>query len=108
MDVQLRKGLLELCVLATLQRSDSYGYKMLKDISKYIDISESTLYPILRRLESANKVTSFNEEHNNRIRKIFHLTDIGVETLQAFRHEKKQLISVLDYITAENKGENKI
>lgn len=108
MDVQLRKGLLELCVLATLQRGDSYGYKMLKDISKYIDISESTLYPILRRLEGADKVTSYNEEHNNRIRKIFHLTDIGAETLQAFRYEKKQLISVLDYITAENKGENKI
>ncbi len=54
MDTQLKKGLLEICVLAVLKKEDSYGYKIVKDISPYIEISESTLYPILRRLETAN------------------------------------------------------
>lgn len=60
MDAQLRKGLLEYCVLTALSFQDSYGYQIIKDVSEYIDISESTLYPILRRLESDDKVTSYN------------------------------------------------
>ena len=75
MDRQLRKGLLEYCVLAAIREEDSYGYKMIEDISPCIEISESTLYPILRRLEEAGKVTSYNTEFHNRIRKYFHITD---------------------------------
>lgn len=99
MDVQLRKGLLEFCVLAALQDQDSYGYQIIKDISEYIDISESTLYPILRRLEIAKKVESYNTEYNNRLRKYFHITKIGRESLESFIREKEQLNRVLDYIS---------
>lgn len=101
MDIQLRKGFLEYCVLAVLRKSDSYGYQMIRDISEYIDISESTLYPILRRLESAGKVTSYNTEYNNRIRKYFHLTDKGSKMLSEFRKDKEQLVRVLDFIVEE-------
>ena len=102
MDIQLRKGLLEYCVLAILRDRDSYGYQMIRDISECIEISESTLYPILRRLESAGKVTSYNTEYNNRIRKYFHLTDDGRQMLSDFKSDREQMIKVLDFIS---KGE---
>ena len=98
MDVQLRKGLLEYCVLTALSFRDSYGYQIIKDISEYIDISESTLYPILRRLESDDKVTSYNTEYNNRIRKYYSITSMGREALAGFLEDKEKLMKVLDYI----------
>ena len=99
MDRQLRKGLLEFCVLAALKEEDSYGYKMIEDISPHIDISESTLYPILRRLEAAEKVTSYNTEYNNRIRKYFRITEAGKEALTEFEKDRLALMKVLDFIS---------
>ncbi len=98
MDAQLRKGLLEYCVLAELSRQDSYGYQIIKDVSEYIDISESTLYPILRRLESDDKVSSYNTEFNNRIRKYYSITPKGREALAGFLEDKEKLIEVLEFI----------
>ncbi|MGN0390651.1 MAG: PadR family transcriptional regulator [Wujia sp.] len=98
MDIQLRKGLLELCVLASLREKDSYGYQIIKDISDYIDISESTLYPILRRLEADGKVESYNTEYNNRIRKYYKMTDTGRQTLKDFSADKETLLRVFDFI----------
>lgn len=85
-------------MLAAIQEEDSYGYKMIEDISPYIDISESTLYPILRRLETAGKVGSYNTEYNNRIRKYFHITDMGKEALKEFEKDRAELFKVLDFI----------
>ena len=99
MDVQLRKGILELCVLAALREGESYGYQIIKDISKYIEISESTLYPILRRLETSGQVDSYQTPYNNRLRKYYRLTEAGYEALAAFAQEKEQLIGVLQFIT---------
>lgn len=99
MDAQLRKGLLEICVLTALSFEDSYGYQIIKDVSEYIDISESTLYPILRRLESDDKVKSYNTEFNNRIRKYYSITDKGRMALASFIEEKEKLTKVLDYIS---------
>ena len=66
MDIQLKKGLLEFCVLSVLNRSDSYGYQIIKDVSSCIEISESTLYPILKRLEANEYLTTYSVEHNSR------------------------------------------
>lgn len=99
MDAQLRKGFLELCVLAALREKDSYGYQIIKDVSEYIEISESTLYPILRRLEADGRVESYNTQYNNRIRKYYTILDKGKESLQKFQEEKKDMIQVIDYIT---------
>lgn len=99
MDRQLRKGLLEFCVLAALKEEDSYGYKMIEDISPYVDISESTLYPILRRLEVAGKVQSYNTEHNNRIRKYFSITESGKCSLNDFEKDKEELLKILEFIS---------
>ncbi len=98
MDAQLRKGLLEYCLLAELSAQDSYGYQIIKDVSEYIDISESTLYPILRRLESDDKVNSYNTEYNNRIRKYYSITQKGREALAGFLEDKEKLIKVLEFI----------
>ena len=57
MDIQLKRGLLDVCVLAAIKNEDSYGYQIIKDIKPYVTISESTLYPILRRLEASEQLT---------------------------------------------------
>ena len=62
MDAQLKKGLLDVCVLAALRKEESYGYKIISDIAPYIEISESTLYPILKRLEGSGAVTTHSRE----------------------------------------------
>lgn len=98
MDRQLRKGLLEYCVLAAIEKEDSYGYKIIEDILPYIEVSESTLYPILRRLEVAGRVRSYNTEYNNRIRKYFSITDEGKEALKEFGKIREELLIVLDFI----------
>ena len=68
MDAQLKKGLLDVCVLVALQERDSYGYQIIKDVSPIVEISESTLYPILKRLEAGGFVTTYSKEHNSRLR----------------------------------------
>lgn len=77
LDPQMKRGLLEACVLSALARGDSYGYKIVKDLSVCVQVSESTLYPILRRLESAGALTVYSVEHNSRLRKFYHLTEQG-------------------------------
>ena len=107
MDAQLRKGLLEFCVLAAIQKTDSYGYQIIKDISLHIEISESTLYPILRRMEAGGKVESYLVEHQNRIRKYFHLTEAGREYLKGFIKDKEEILQVLAFITGGIEDEEK-
>ena len=84
MDAQLKKGLLEVCVLAAIRKEESYGYKIISDIAPYIEISESTLYPILRRLESCGAVTTRTEAYNGRLRKYFRITDVGRAKIKEF------------------------
>lgn len=98
MDTQLKKGLLEFCVLAALEEKDSYGYELIKKISVCEQISESTLYPLLRRVELAGYVASYKMEHNNRIRNYFQLTFQGKEYLNTFRENKNHLMQILDFI----------
>ena len=69
MDTQLKRGILDVCVLTVLRRGDSYGYRLVRDVGEMIAISESTLYPILKRLEANGQVTVYSVEHNGRLRK---------------------------------------
>ncbi|MBQ7309326.1 MAG: PadR family transcriptional regulator, partial [Clostridia bacterium] len=78
MDIQLKRGLLEVCVLAAIKDEESYGYQIVKDVKPYIAISESTLYPILRRLEEAGMLTVRSVEHTGRLRKYYRITDAGL------------------------------
>ena len=101
MDTQLKKGFLEFCVLAALYRSDSYGYQIIKDISVCIEISESTLYPILKRLEANGYVTTDTQEHGGRIRRYFYITDAGQERIDAFLDEWDEVKRIYAFIKGE-------
>lgn len=101
MDAQIKRGLLEVCVLAALSRGDSYGYRIIKDIEPYISISESTLYPILRRLEEAKHLTVYSVEHNGRLRKYYRITESGVGRLREFSAEWIEILNIYKFITGE-------
>lgn len=99
MDVQLKRGLLDVCVLASIKNEDSYGYKIIKDLKPYITLSESTLYTILKRLETADMLTVRTAEHNGRLRKYYHITDIGLKRIQGFKDEWKEIMSIYMFVT---------
>lgn len=101
MDIQIKRGLLDVCVLAAIKTNDSYGYQIIKDVSPYITISESTLYPILRRLEASNYLTVYSVEHNGRLRKYYHITQEGLDRIDAFSEEWKEIMSIYKFITRE-------
>ena len=105
MDVQIKRGLLDVCVLAAIKDGESYGYKIIKDMSPYVEISESTLYPILRRLESAKLLTARSAEHNGRLRKYYSITKNGLKRIEDFRREWDEIISIYNFVTKEQKYE---
>lgn len=78
MNVQFKKGVIELLVLSLLSEKDRYGYELVEDISSHINISEGTIYPLLRRLKSDGYVETYLEEsQSGPPRKYYKLTDIG-------------------------------
>ena len=99
MDIQLKRGLLDVCALAAIKDEDSYGYQIIKDIKPYLDISESTLYPILRRLEAAEMLTVRTAEHNGRLRKYYHITAAGLGRIEDFKTEWKEVMSIYKFVT---------
>lgn len=104
MDVQLKRGLLDICVLAAIKNEDSYGYQILKDLKPYVELSESTLYPILRRLETAACLTVQAAEHNGRLRKYYHITPLGLKRIEDFQEEWKEIISIYQFIVREEQN----
>ena len=102
MDIQIKRGLLDVCVLAAIKNEDSYGYRIIKDVKPYVDISESTLYPILRRLEASELLTVRSAEHNGRLRKYYRITDAGLERIEAFKAEWAEIVSIYQFVTKED------
>ena len=90
------------CVLAAIKNRDSYGYQIVKDIKPCVEISESTLYPILRRLENAELLTVRSVEHSGRLRKYYHITPAGLERIRVFQEEWKEILSIYQFITRED------
>ena len=105
MDVQLKRGLLDVCVLAAIKDEDSYGYKIIKDMKPYIELSESTLYTILKRLESANMLTVRNAEHGGRLRKYYRITDEGIKRLEDFKAEWREIVSIYRFVIKEDEND---
>lgn len=102
MDIQLKRGILDVCVLAAIKNEDSYGYKIIKDMKPYIEMSESTLYTILKRLETANMLTVRTAEHNGRLRKYYHITKAGLGRIEDFKDEWREVMSMYKFITKED------
>jgi len=105
MDIQLKRGLLEVCVLKVLDIGDSYGYQIVKDVGPYIEISESTLYPILKRLESSDMLTVYSVEHSGRLRKYYKITDMGKQKIEDFKKEWREILDVYAFINSNKVGE---
>ena len=105
MDVQLKRGLLDVCVLAAIRSEDSYGYKIIKDMKPFIELSESTLYTILKRLETSKMLTVRTAEHDGRLRKYYHITDEGLKRIDEFRNDWKEILSIYRFVTKEDDGD---
>lgn len=88
MNPQLKKGALELCVLALLSRTDCYGYELVESISKKVDVSEGTIYPLLKRLLNEGYFTTYlKESETGPPRKYYHLSALGKKVLKEMRSE---------------------
>ena len=105
MDIQLKRGLLDVCVLAAIKDEASYGYKIIKDLKPYIELSESTLYTILKRLETAKMLTVKTAEHDGRLRKYHHITPSGLKRIDGFLDEWKEILSIYRFVTKEDENE---
>ena len=104
MNVQLKRGLIDVCVLAALQDEASYGYKIISDLNNVIPLSESTLYPVLKRLEGQERLTTYSKDFNGRLRKYYQITNAGRRRIKEFMVEWEEMEKVLNFIS--NKGGN--
>ena len=102
MDNQLKRGILDVCVLAAIKNEESYGYKIIKDMKPYLEMSESTLYTILKRLETAEMLTVRTAEHGGRLRKYYRITDAGLCRVEDFKEEWRELLSIYAFVTKED------
>lgn len=102
MDIQLKRGLLDVCVLAAIKDEDSYGYKIIKDMKPFLELSESTLYTILKRLETADMLIVRSVEHEGRLRKYYHITEQGLGRIEEFKEDWKVIRSIYNYIVRED------
>ena len=102
MDIQLKRGLLDVCVLAAIKNEDSYGYKIIKDMKPYIELSESTLYTILKRLEALDMLNVKTVEHDGRLRKYYHITDNGIKRIGDFKSDWNEILSIYKFVTKED------
>ncbi|MBP5295384.1 MAG: PadR family transcriptional regulator [Lachnospiraceae bacterium] len=103
MDVQLKRGLLDVCVLAAIKNEDSYGYKIIKDMKPYIELSESTLYTILKRLEAARMLIVWTAEHEGRLRKYYRITEAGIRRIEEFKIEWREVDAIYRFVTREDR-----
>ena len=102
MDMQLKRGLLDVCVLAAIKNEDSYGYKIIKDMKPYIELSESTLYTILKRLEISEMLTVRTSEHDGMLRKYYQITKKGLKRLEDFKEEWREVMSIYQFVIKED------
>ena len=105
MDIQLKRGLLDVCVLAAIKNEDSYGYQIIKDMKPYVELSESTLYTILKRLELAGMLTVWTAEHSGRLRKYYRITDLGRKRIVEFQEDWKEMLAIYRFVTKEDSYE---
>lgn len=104
MDIQLKRGLLDVCVLSAIRSGESYGYQIIKDMKPYLTLSESTLYTILKRLETAGMLTVRTAEHGGRLRKYYCITDTGRKRLSTFREEWQEMVAIYRFVTREDEA----
>ena len=105
MDIQLKRGILEVCVLKALQKQDSYGYRIIQDLSPAVALSQSTLYPILKRMEAGGCISEYSVEHNGRLRKYYHITESGCGRIEAFKRDWQEMQEIYRFVTRKESGD---
>ena len=105
MDIQLKRGLLDVCVLRAIKNEPSYGYKIIKDMKPYIEMSESTLYTILKRLELSKMLVVTTSEHEGRLRKYYHITKSGLKRIEEFKKDWFEILSIYQFVV---RGDDKL
>ena len=99
MNIQFKKGVLELCVLSLLEKRDFYGYELVEKISEFINISEGTIYPLLRRFRTEGYVRTYLEEsQEGPPRKYYELTEKGKEALADMDTAWNEVVESIEYI----------
>ena len=101
MDIQIKKGLLDACVMYALTGGESYGYKIINDLKGIIDISESTLYPILKRLEAGGALKTYSRQFNGRLRRYYYLTPEGRAKFDEYKNDFEEVIKIYKSIFGE-------
>ena len=104
MDIQLKRGLLDVCVLAAIKNEESYGYQIIKDMKPYVELSESTLYTILKRLETADMLTVRTAEHGGRLRKYYRVTETGLARIEEFKKDWKDILAIYQFVSKEDES----
>ena len=99
MDAQLKRGLLDVCVLAAIRDGETYGYQIIKDLKPFLELSESTLYTILKRLETARQLTVRTAEHGGRLRKYYNITQAGRDRITEFKEDWSMIEAIYRFIT---------
>lgn len=102
LDVQLKRGLLDVCVLRCIADGDSYGYQIIRQLEPSVVISESTLYPILKRLESAGALETYSVEHNSRLRRFYRITELGRGRIRDFLDSWPEIMKIYEFISRED------
>ncbi len=106
MNTQFRKGVIEMCVLATISRKDCYGYEIVQEIASYTEINEGTVYPILRRLTTeGHLVTYLRESTLGPARKYYHITEQGQAYLHSLQTDWQQLFEMVNHLLNQTKRE---
>ena len=105
MDAQLRRGVLDVLVLSAIKNEDSYGYKIIKDLKPVLELSESTLYTILKRLEENKMLIVRSVEFEGRLRKYYHITENGHKRIDDFKEEWKELMNIYSFIAEDKRYE---
>ena len=103
MDNQMKRGLLDICVLAAIRDEDSYGYKIIKDLKPFVELSESTLYTILKRLEGMQMLTVRTAEHGGRLRKYYRITPLGAQRIEDFKAAWSEMVAIYRFVTKEDR-----
>lgn len=99
-------ALLDALVLSVVSKEDTYGYKITQEIREAMEMSESTLYPVLRRLMKNEFLTSYDQEYMGRNRRYYKITDKGTEQLKIYRDEWLIYVEKISGLISEQKEDN--
>jgi PadR family transcriptional regulator PadR len=99
----MKKGLLDACVLYVLQKGDAYGYRLTQEVDGLLEVSESALYPVLRRLEGQGYLETYTEEYSGRLRKYYRITTSGLARYREYVSELKDLGRIIEILSGGDK-----